>query len=140
RKLLAGLPTVTVSPEFDFKLKAGLRLEDVRLRNPFYRFRLLVRDNLTSVVAVPAAAALLMAGAVYYQGTFRDFPADPAVVEQKTPVTNNRPASLPGDDQAENVTYVLESLDIGEFGIEVSPQRGAASRQPNLNTVSLINF
>jgi anti-sigma factor RsiW len=140
RKLLADLPTVTVSSEFDFKLKASLRLEDVRLRSPFYRFRLLVRDNLASIVAVPAAAALLVMGAIYYHGTFQDIPANRSVVEQQMPVKNDRAANLSGNIQADNVTYVLESLDIGEFGIEVSPQRGPVSQESNLNTVSLIIF
>lgn len=144
RRLLAGLPPATVSSEFDFRLKAGLRLEDSRLRSPVYRFKLYLRDNLRPIVTVPAAAVLLVSGVFYSQDFFRDGVPGSHVVEQTLP--SEPPKATPvadADLRAEEVNYVLESLDSDSVGVEVTSSGQTGTRnaeEPALKTVSLINF
>jgi len=140
RKVLAGLPEVDVSPEFDFKLKSALRLEDSRLRSPYYRFKLLVLDNLAPIFAAPAVAVLLISGWAYYNGAFRDVASHFEVTERKSGIEPYQTLHAADDAGAEDVKYVLESLDLDQAGIEVSPRPETSGRQSNPNMVSLINF
>lgn len=145
RKILADIPALTVSPEFDFRLKASLRLEDARLRNPFYRLKLFLKSNFVPVVGIPAAAVLLIAGVAIYRSPFREEAPEIAGQTAPVPAPVASPVASPAtavDTPPVDVNYVLESLDLDETGIEVTPQGkpGVPRLQPDLKTVSLINF
>ncbi len=145
RKLLANLPPVAVSTEFDFRLKASLRLEDSHLRNPMYRFKRFLKDNMATVVAVPAAAVLLVSGVFYSQDFFRGGAPVGQVVEKEVPsVQTEAPPAVEYAPGTEDVNYVLESLDQDSFSVEVTTngQPGVLRQvdEPALKTVSLINF
>lgn len=141
RKLSAGLPPVTVSPEFDFRLKASLRMEAARLRSPLYRMRLFLRENLLSAVAVPAVIALFLGGMVYYQSPLRH--AAPVIAGRMAPAAESgqNTAEAP-PAEAVDVEYVLESLNVSETGIEVTSagKPGVSAERPDMKIVSSIKF
>jgi len=140
KNLLANLAPVTVSSEFDFRLKASLMRENIRFGNPFYRFRLYIRDNLRTLVAVPAMAVVLMGGFLLYSGNPGDrtpgagFNRTTAVEKKDSPVRAF--ANAPDED----VYYVLESIDPAEAGFGSIPQNASPAREVSAHAITLISF
>ena len=140
RKLLANLTPLTASPEFDFKLRARLIRENILIRNPFYRMRLYISENIRAFITVPAAAALLLAGFFFYSGNGVNHNSGTQITSKIT-IENNDPAGRAfADAPDEDVNYVLESVGESETGIGTAPRNTSAARAISTNTVTLISF
>ncbi len=63
---LKRLKRITVSPEFDFRMKNSIRREHERLRNPFYSARIFFHENMLPFIAIPAVAASMIVGIFVY--------------------------------------------------------------------------
>lgn len=138
KQALAGLPPIAVTPEFDFRLKASLSREASRLRSPMYRLNLYLRDNVYPVVGVPAAAMLLIAGTLMYNGS-REFPAT-RIVNLKPAVEAVVPVPAATDSSDVDVHYVLESVDLSQAGAGVPSNRASDRKRSGTNTVNLIRY
>ncbi len=122
KKDLSNLKRVSVSPEFDFRMKSSIRREYEFLRNPLYVFKIIILENINKFITVPAIAALLIAGTFYYtnHGNNKMMPVLP--VEVISQIDNRESVTLDFEDKnddVDEVRYVLETvkhLD-GERGI-----------------------
>lgn len=140
KKVLAGCAPVSVSSEFDFRLKASLRLEEVRLRSPMYRLSLFLRDNVVSVVGTPVAAAVLLGGVLLYNGPFQaEHPGMQSA--RKAPVAQEwvRNSTINGSP-AEDIHYVLDSVELSEVGTSVKATRKNGSEPSGANSINLIRY
>jgi len=139
KRTLAGLPCVSVSSEFDFRLKASLHLEESRLRSPVYRMKLFLKENLASTVVIPAAAAMLMFGGVMiYNNPFHGTQLQ--TVEQKAIDQNQLEASKADGSASEDVHYVLESVDLSEAGTAAVPNGNTGIKLSSVNSINLIRY
>jgi len=140
RNALANLPRAEVMPEFDFRLKASIRLESTRLGSPLYRLRLFLRENMTSVIGVPAAAALFLAAALLYTG----FPGNVGTPVHSTrqPQTEMlaRPSFAPAETLFADVHYVLESVELSEEELNNLSGNRSGEDSPDTHTISLLSF
>ena len=96
-----------VSPDFDQRMSILLRNENVRMRDPKYRFKLFVLDNWKVFTTIPAAAVLVF-GIVFLGPNvhfINDLRMDTVMTEQA-----GNPLSDDVDADDEVVTYVLESV------------------------------
>ena len=140
RRLLANLTPVAVSPEFDFELSASLIRENTLMSSPFYRMRLYLHENIRAFITVPAAAALLMAGFLFYSENGINHNPGSQFTSKNT-LENNDPAYRTITDAPdEDVNYVLESVGESETGIGTAPRNTSAARAISTNTVTLISF
>lgn len=78
---LKQLKRITVSPEFDFRIKNNIRREHERLRNPFYSARIFFRENMLPFLTIPAVAACLIVGMLVYSNV-------------NSPITSDLPQSV----------------------------------------------
>jgi anti-sigma factor RsiW len=140
RNALANLPHLSVKPEFDFRLKASIRLESARLGSPLYRLRLFLMENMVSMVGVPAAAALFILAALYYTGLSGTVKTPAPVTSQLQTEMLSRPAFTPAESLDADVNYVLESVELSEEelgNLLVSP---SGEISPDTHTISLLSF
>ena len=140
KKALASLAPVSVSSEFDFRLKASLRMEESRLRSPMYRLQLLLKDNMVSLVGVPVAAALLLAGVLMYDGVFPGARTGMRTASQNPAVRELIQTSPANHSTAENVHYVLESVELSEVGTAAKPNEKTVSNTSGVNSINLIKY
>ena len=140
KKALAGLPPATVSSEFDFRLKASISLEAARLRSPIYRMKLFLKENMASVIGVPTAAALLLGGMLLYNSPFQDFhPGFQTVQQKKIGQERIQTSSLAGS-AAEDVHYILDSVDLSEVGTEAVSNGNLEKKHTGANSINLIRY
>ncbi len=78
---LKRLKKISVSPEFDFRIKNCIRREHERLRNPLYSAKIFLRENMLPFIALPAVAASLIVGFFVYSNL-------------NTPVSSGPPQSV----------------------------------------------
>jgi anti-sigma factor RsiW len=139
REVLTGLPRAEVSPEFDFRLKSSIRLESIRLRSPVYRARLFFQDNWVSIMSVPMAGALILAGylTLGIPGLMR-FPAN----EARTMKTESiAPAAFaPSESLSADVHYVLESAELNEEGVKTLAPGLSRGLAPSVHTVAILSL
>jgi len=141
---LAGLRRLSLSPEFDFRMKSSIRREYELLRNPFYIFRLFFFDNLTKFIMVPAFALVLIIGAVLYLSYHDRSGLPPGVVSY---LESRESVVLGPDDEridVDEVRYVLKSVKPFEFVRDErdsdSVRQDSDSSQPVDNSLTLISF
>lgn len=81
---LKRLKRITVSPEFDFRMRTSILREHERLRNPFYSARIFFRENMLPFIAIPAVAASLVVGVFVYSTVYSPLAPGipPSVVSQ----------------------------------------------------------
>jgi len=145
KKKLAYLKRFTLSPEFDFRMKSYIRREHEKLRNPLYSFKIFVYENFSKFIAVPACAALIIFGIVFYNNSNE---------RQTVPVLNDIVSSaidsqngvelIPQNESSfvEEVNYVLETVkpsDV-ERGIFLNEPEGTVRSSINPNDLTLISF
>jgi anti-sigma factor RsiW len=141
KKALAALPPVTVSSEFDFRLKASLRMEGTRLRSPMYRLKLFLKDNLVPAVGAPVAATLLVGGVLLYNGPFSGARPEIQAVQQKPAAVPERvQASAVIGPQAEDVHYVLDSVELSAVGTSKKPNGKTMTDLSTENSINLIRY
>ena len=140
KKALAGFTPVTVSSEFDFRLKASLRMEESRLRSPMYRLKLMLKDNMLSVLGAPVAAALLLGGVLVYDGAFPGAYSGMQTVRQK-PVGQEltRTYAVTGSP-AEDVHYVLESVELSAGGTAAKKNGKTETNSSGTSNINLIRY
>lgn len=140
KKALAGLPPVSVSSEFDFRLKASFSLEEARLRSPMYRLKLLWKDNVVSLVGVPVAAALLLAGVMMYDGALPG--ARPGMQTARLDSSGQEliQTSPANRSTAEDVHYVLESVELSEVGTAAKPDEKTDVNSSSANSINIIRY
>ncbi len=140
RNALSDLPRRTITSEFDFRLKASIRLESRKLRNPLYRFRLFLRENMAGMAVIPAAAAVMLAAALMYPG----FPGRNSYVVNNSGANRPEPrqtvSAVPSETQAEDVHYVLESVELSEVGLDSAHNLRTGEITPDTHTISLLSF
>jgi len=140
RKALTNLPQRAVTSEFDFRLKASIRLESRKLESPLYRFRLFLHENMAAMAVIPAAAAIMLASALIY----------PGISGRNQSVVNNSGAnrlensqtvsSAQYETRAEDVHYVLESVELSEVGLDSPHKTRTGDITPDTHTISLLSF
>ena len=141
KTLFEKLTPVTVSPEFDFRLKKCIRLENTRLQNPFYRFKLFVHENVKTAVIVPAAALIILAS-VFSRFDVHFYQNDQAEITRNiVSTTNNDIVPTFEDSLEEVVNYVLDSIKPGEaetgiFLNEQNTKSQIGSVDPNIQLIS----
>ena len=140
KKHLGKLIPVKVSPEFDFRLKARIRLENTRLYNPLYRSKLYIRDNWKMFLAVPAAAIIILIGVFSHPDLF-NYSNLTETIQITSRMNGKEPASPSEDSSEEIVYYVLESVKPKEIekGIFLSEQNVSiqvTSTNPNIKLIS----
>jgi anti-sigma factor RsiW len=140
KKALAGLPPATVSSEFDFRLKSSLRMEEARLRNPIYRMKLYLKENMASLVGVPVAAALLLGGMLLHNGPFQNFQPGFQAAQQKQIEQKWVQTSSVAGSSAEDVHYVLDSVDLSEVGTKAISNGNSEKKLTDANSINLIRY
>ena len=127
KNLLGKLSSVGVSSDFDVRLKSRIRMEHNFLEDPVYRLKLFVSDNLPRLVVVPAAAAILLTGALYTYNRYGGVTVDPADLTGG-PRVSYRIESVSEPSQEEIVSYILESVNESdvETGIFLNDLNGNA--------------
>jgi anti-sigma factor RsiW len=140
QRTLAGLAPVSVSSEFDFRLKASLRLEETRLRSPMYRLKLFMKDNAASMVGVPAATVLLLGGMLLYGGPFQGSRTGTPMVEQKPAAQERVQTSALTGSPSEDIHYVLESIDLSEIGTAAAANVHSGKKLSGANSINLIRY
>lgn len=139
-KVLSSLKPVTTTPEFDFQLKAKIRLEEVRLRVPLYRFKLFFNENVRYFLAVPALALVIFAAVFFYTDnrnpenmlSVADSQGGVALISE---AENNA-------DEIVYIYYVLETVQPtdNESGIFLNNQQSLNKYKQGIRPVNLISF
>jgi len=113
KRELAALRHVTISPEFDFKMKSLIQREHENLRSPLYSLKLLMNENLGKFIAAPAFAILILVGMIfYYNSNSRETtPILPGVVTAQINAENGVELIPKNENSSvEEVNYVLEII------------------------------
>ena len=139
KESLAALNRPEVSPEFDFRLKASIRMESTRLRSPFYRVRLMFRENMVSIAIIPAAAVLILAAFLYtgLPGLFRSPVKDPFAPRMEL---YSRASLAPAESLSTDVHYMLESAELSEEGVKTLSPGHLGDPAVDTHTISLLSF
>jgi len=140
RRVLVDLPHRTVTSEFDFRLKASIRLESRKLKSPYYRFQLFLRENMAAVAVIPVAAAIMFATAIMYPGFSGKNPSIVSTSGVKRTETRQMVSQSPVETRAEDVHYVLESVELSEVGLDSAHNARTGDITPDTHTISLLSF
>jgi hypothetical protein len=134
KKVVSILPRVTVSPGFDFTLKARIRAEQAMLRKPWYRFNLYLRDNIAACVTITSLAAAALVFAFLNPVTNLNQPQ----MQAYTIINVQNTEDDPVDGQLDCELDMVESSDF-EKGIFLNV--GESEEQVSSNTnLKLVNF
>ena len=113
KKALANLEHVSVSPEFDFRMKSSIRREYELLRNPFYVFKIIIFENIKKFITVPAVAVLVIAGIFFYTNYGKNQMMPVLPVEVISQIDDRDSVELGFEDEnadVDEVRYVLETV------------------------------
>ncbi len=129
RQRLQTRNVLEVSQEFDFRLKSMIGHEARLMQSPMYRARLVLRDNLFHAIAVPAAAVVVLGLAMspielYFHG--------------KSPVVANFTPVVTAADSAQDINYVLDTVDEETVnqGIFLNDRQYLSQPTPTLTSIS----
>lgn len=146
QKILRELPEVNTTPEFDFRLRSNIRIEQQRLNNPLYRFRLFFREYFKPAVTVPVFAVLLATVAVFYNNSDVQGPA----VVSSSQLTAEEPSAqreqvLDISDNAGEIVYlhyILEKVQQNELdsGVFLGHGQMSATDYTQSQNVKLVSF
>jgi hypothetical protein len=142
KKILGGLASIAVSLNFDTRLKERIRKESILLQNPLYRFKLFTRDNIKTMMVVPAAAFVIFVAVFsnieipFYRNN------QPEITQNISSNVINDGVSTFEDDAVEVVNYVLDSVkqSEAETGIFLNEQNTTLIMTPNEPDILLINY
>ena len=142
KKTLGNLTEVNVSPEFDFMMQGRIRLENSRLHNPVYRFRLFMQENYKAFITVPAAAALIFLVASLPLDVHFNQNAQHEVTQNTVPESNDDSFMTSDDPREEIINYVLDSVKPGEaeLGIFLNEQNKVITETSSSPDIKLISF
>ena len=140
KNLLAGLTALKTSPEFDFRLKARLRMEGKLLQNPFYRMKLYFNEHIKYFFAVPALTILIFTVSLLHHDSRH---------QSNILITNDLGKGVELISEIENnadeiiyVYYVLETVNTtdDEIGIFLDDSRQTHTQSRVVKPVNLISF
>ncbi len=137
---IGKLVPINVSPEFDFRLKARIRLENTRLYNPLYRSKLFIHENWKMFLAVPATVIIILIGVLPHPDLFNYDNITETI--QITSRMNGKEPAPPSEDYSEEIVYyVLDSVkpkevEKGVFLIEQNVSIQVTSKNPNIKLIS----
>ena len=113
KKILANLERVSVSPEFDFRMKSSLRHEYEYLRNPFYVAKIFFTENMFKLLMTPAVGMLIILCFVLYSNYNNSQMTPELPVEVISQIDSQNGIELVGDEgnsYVGEVNYVLETV------------------------------
>ena len=141
KKVLANLTPVAVTPEFDYRLKARIRLETTSLNNPLYRFKLFIHENMKEFLFVSALAFLILGVVFSRMDIILKQNNQPTITENKISTANSDIVSALGD-YPEEIHYVLETVKPGEVetGVFLNEQDMSVPLTPNTSNFTLTCF
>jgi len=113
KKVISQLSPVSVSPEFDYRLKSRIHLETTRLKNPLYRFKLFINDNMRDILTVPALALIILWIVFYRIDVHLNQQNQSEITQNKASSTNSEIIST-FEDYPEEIHYVLDSVKPSE--------------------------
>ena len=141
---LSNIKPLTVSSEFDFRMRSSIRREYENQRNPFYSFTIFFRENANMFFVAPVFAIILVMSIILFNSNKGEItPSLPAEVELQ--IDNRESVDLVSDQvnsRVEEVHYVLDTVkhtdvEKGIFTINVD---GKVQPLPVNNNVTLISF
>jgi len=145
KKELAGLRRVTVSPEFDFKMKSLVRHEHEKLRSSLYSFRLFISENSNKFIVAPVFALLILVGMVFYNNS-NNRETTTILPDVVTSLINaeNGVEIIPENNNSsvEEVNYVLETVKPTDMErrIFLHEPDGTVQSIPINNDLTLVSF
>jgi len=145
KRELAALRRVTISPEFDFKMKSLIRREHENLRNPLYSLKLFMNENLGKFIAAPAFAILILVGIIFYNNSNsrETTPILPGVVTAQINAENGVELIPENENSSvEEVNYVLEIIKPTDMErrIFLHEPDGTVQSIPINNDLTLVSF
>ena len=141
---LKNLKKVTVSPEFDFRMKTSIRREHERLKQPFYSTRRFFQDNLFRILAVPAVAASLVITMFAFTGD--NAPVAPGIPSNVVSELQSQEGVelVPGAEPShvEDVQYVLDTVTQQDLqkGLFLFENGSVIPVNRDGGDISLVNF
>ena len=138
--ILSNLKKITTTPEFDFQLKARIRMEDLRLRSPLYLAKLYFNENIRYFLAVPAVALIIFTTALFYSDYH-----DPEKLLTETDSQGGIALINEIESNADEIVYIYYVLDTvqpndHESGIFLENQQSVKNQQSAVKPVNLISF
>ena len=141
---LANFKPLTVSNEFDFRLKSRISRENALLRNPFYSFKLTLQDNAGKFLLMPAFIVVFLFSSMFYNNdTRRSLPGLPIEVLSQIDAREGVDLiSVPYNARIEEVNYVLEKVKStdADKGIFLINPDGTVKSSETDNSITLISF
>ena len=136
---------LTVSSEFDFRMRSSIRREQENLRNPFYSFKLFFSENANMFFVAPIFAIILVMSIIFYNNSDKGEITTTLPAEVKSQIDNRESVDLVSDQvnsRVEEVHYVLDTVkhtdaEKGIFTINVD---GTVQTLPVNNNITLISF
>lgn len=138
--ILSNLKKVTTTPEFDFQLKARIRMEDLRLRSPLYLAKLYFNENIRYFLAVPAVALIIFTAALFYSDYH-----NPGKMLSETDSQGGIALIDEIESNADEIVYIYYVLDTvqptdHESGIFLENHQSVKNQQSAVKPVNLISF
>jgi len=142
KKTMGNLPKINVSSGFDYGLQRMIRIENMRLKNPAYRFRLFLRENWKTFVVAPATAVIILGLVFLYpelhnNGLQSEYTSNAPISEEMLQISEI------DDIDAEIVRYVLEKVEKQDAvnGVFLNEPnllqlQQASSTEPNVKIIS----
>lgn len=118
-------------------------MENNFLEDPVYRLKLFMSENLPSLIAVPAAAAVIVTGMLYAYSRYGGDTLDPSGLAN-APRVSYRIESASERSQEEIVSYILESvkesdIETGVFLNDLNSNPDAAGTVPSGSEITLVS-
>ena len=146
QKILHELPEVNTTSEFDFRLRSSIRIEQQRLNNPSYRFRLFLREYFKPVIAVPAFVVLFATATVFYNNSNGQGPAlvsSSQLTAEDSSTQNEQVIDITdGAGEIVYLHYVLEKIQQNEIddGVFLGQGQVPVTDYTQSNNVKLVSF
>ena len=113
KKILSNLERVSISPEFDFRMKSSLRREYERLRNPLHVAKIFITENMFKLIAAPAVGMLIILCVILYSNYNKSQIITELPVEVTSYIDAQKGIELIGDEDnsyVDEVNYILETV------------------------------
>ena len=141
KNVLGNLTPVSVSSDFDNKLKDLIFLETARLKNPLYRFKLYINENIKGFLIIPAAALIIFG--IFYSRTDMHFNQRirPEITQNQVLTTDSIIISS-SEDYSEEIHYVLDKVKPSEVetGIFLNEHDTPIQTTSTVSNFSLTSF
>lgn len=143
---LSGLDRISVTPEFDFRLKSSLRQEHEKKHAPGYSARILNFPNMSKFLMLTAGAAVIVAGFAFMYSNSNDAQISPDLPDVvRTHVDSFEGVEMIPDTSGSSVgevNFVLESVKPSEVekGIFQENPDGSLTIPDKTENMTLISY